>query len=103
MRAVALEPAAAAAPAVRGGERPQAAERDHEPQHGEAALEAASLGGDTDTIAAMAGAILGASAPDLLPVELVDQVLERSGLDLGPLCEALLAIRSAPSRLGRQV
>ena len=64
---------------------------------------AAELGGDTDTIAAMAGAILGASAPDLLPVELVDQVLERSGLDLGPLCEALLAIRSAPSRLGRQV
>ena len=63
---------------------------------------AAELGGDTDTIAAMAGAILGASAPDLLPVELVDQVLERSGLDLGPLCEALLAIRSAPSRLGRQ-
>ena len=39
---------------------------------------AAELGGDTDTIAAMAGAILGASAPDLLPVELVDQVLERS-------------------------
>ena len=64
---------------------------------------AAELGGDTDTIAAMAGAILGASAPDLLPVELVDQVLERSGLDLGPLCEALLAIRSAPSRLGRHV
>ena len=55
---------------------------------------AAELGGDTDTIAAMAGAILGASAPRLLPAEPVGQVLERSGLELGPLCEALLAIRS---------
>ena len=54
---------------------------------------AAELGGDTDTIAAMAGAVLGASAPHLLPVELVDQVLERSGLRLEPACEALLALR----------
>lgn len=56
---------------------------------------AAELGGDTDTIAAMAGAVLGASAPHLLPAEPVRQVLERSGLDLGPVCEALLEIRSA--------
>lgn len=55
---------------------------------------AAELGGDTDTIAAMAGAILGASAPRLLPAEPVRQVLERSELELAPVCEALLAIRS---------
>lgn len=54
---------------------------------------AAELGGDTDTIAAMAGTVLGASAPHLLPVELVDRVLERSGLRLEPVCDALLALR----------
>ena len=63
---------------------------------------AASLGGDTDTIAAMAGAILGASAPRLLPAEQVQQVLERSGLELAPVCEALLAIRSEQAHLGRR-
>ena len=59
---------------------------------------AAELGGDTDTIAAMAGAVLGASAPHLLPVELVDRVLERSGLQLEPVCEALLALRGGSGR-----
>ena len=59
---------------------------------------AAELGGDTDTIAAMAGAVLGASAPHLLPVELVDRVLERSGLRLKPVCEALLALRGGSGR-----
>ena len=63
---------------------------------------AAELGGDTDTIAAMAGAILGASAPRLLPAEQVRQVLERSGLELAPVCEALLAIRSEHAHLGRR-
>ena len=59
---------------------------------------AAELGGDTDTIAAMAGAVLGASAPHLLPVELVDRVVERSGLRLEPVCEALLALRGGSGR-----
>ena len=59
---------------------------------------AAELGGDTDTIAAMAGAVLGASAPRLLPAEPVHRVLERSDLDLGLLCEALLAIRRGAGR-----
>ena len=59
---------------------------------------AAELGGDTDTIAAMAGAVLGASAPHLLPVKLVDRVLERSGLRLEPICEALLALRGGSGR-----
>ena len=64
---------------------------------------AAELGGDTDTIAAMAGAILGASAPRLLPAEPVGQVLERSGLELGPLCEALLTIRSGGGGRSQEV
>ena len=49
-------------------------------------------------VAAMAGAVLGASVPHLLPVELVDRVVERSGLRLEPICEALLALRGGSGR-----
>ena len=59
---------------------------------------AAELGGDTDTIAAMAGAVLGASSPRLLPTEPVRQVLARSSLRLAPVCEALLTLRGGIGR-----
>ncbi len=57
---------------------------------------AASLGGDTDTIAAMLGAMLGACAGhDALPREPLDTVRRVSALDLDPLCAQLLALRAA--------
>ena len=60
---------------------------------------AASLGGDTDTIAAMAGAVLGAADPRALPADAVGQVLAVSGLDPAPACDGLLELRRAsPAR-----
>ncbi|HEU0222303.1 MAG TPA: ADP-ribosylglycohydrolase family protein [Paracoccaceae bacterium] len=63
-----------------------------------AALLAANLGGDTDTIGAiagaMAGACLGAAA---LPADAVALVTQVNRLELGPLAEALLARRAAPA------
>ena len=56
---------------------------------------AASLGGDTDTIAAMAGAVLGAADPRALPADAVGRVLAVSGLDLAPACDGLLELRRA--------
>ncbi|KQO59986.1 ADP-ribosylglycohydrolase family protein [Curtobacterium sp. Leaf261] len=56
---------------------------------------AASIGGDTDTIAAMAGAVLGAvHGPDAWPEHAVRTVVEVNGLDLHPLINGLLAIRT---------
>lgn len=56
---------------------------------------AASIGGDTDTIAAMAGAVLGAvHGPDAWPDHAVRTVVEVNGLELPPLVDGLLAIRA---------
>ena len=56
---------------------------------------AASLGGDCDTIAAMAGAICGAChGADAFPAAARATVTRVNGLDLGPLTDDLLAIRS---------
>lgn len=56
---------------------------------------AASLGGDTDTVAAMAGAVLGAlHGASAFPSAAVRQVLEVNQLDLPPLARRLLAVRA---------
>lgn len=60
-----------------------------------AALLAAGLGGDADTIGAMAGAIGGACAGlAALPAAAVATVRQVNGLDLEPLARALLALRT---------
>lgn len=57
--------------------------------------EAASVGGDTDTIAAMAGAVLGAVfGMGAWPGAAVDTVTRVNGLDLGVLADGLLALRA---------
>jgi ADP-ribosylglycohydrolase len=57
-------------------------------------LTAASLGGDSDTIAAMAGAIAGAChGLDAWPLEAVQTVRETNQLELEILAEKLLALR----------
>jgi len=56
---------------------------------------AASLGGDTDTIAAILGAMLGAcEGMTAWPRELIAQVKDVNGLDLAPLVEHLLSLRA---------
>jgi ADP-ribosylglycohydrolase len=61
-----------------------------------AALLAARLGGDSDTIAAMAGAMVGAcTGLAALPGDAVDLVREVNSLDLEPLVDDLLRLRSA--------
>jgi ADP-ribosylglycohydrolase len=63
-----------------------------------ACLLAASLGGDCDTIAAMAGAIAGAChGVTAFPPEAI-AVIDAQGLDLAPLADDLYALRSRPSR-----
>lgn len=60
----------------------------------EALCMAASLGGDTDTIAAILGAMLGAcQGLQYWPGELVALLRQVNGLDLQPLVEQLLALR----------
>ncbi|MFN3359683.1 MAG: ADP-ribosylglycohydrolase family protein [Pseudomonas sp.] len=55
---------------------------------------AASLGGDTDTIAAMLGAMLGACfGMQCWPAAMIEQVKAVNGLDLQPLVENLLKMR----------
>ncbi|HEX4832860.1 MAG TPA: ADP-ribosylglycohydrolase family protein [Trebonia sp.] len=62
----------------------------------QACLLAASLGGDSDTIAAMAGAIAGAChGVSAFPPAAVAQ-MDANGLDLASLADALLALRSRP-------
>ncbi|MDF0528763.1 ADP-ribosylglycohydrolase family protein [Tsukamurella sp. 8F] len=56
---------------------------------------AASIGGDTDTIAAIAGAVLGATSDKPpAPAEVQSRVVEVSHLDLGRIADALVALRS---------
>ncbi|MFC6337371.1 ADP-ribosylglycohydrolase [Pseudomonas sp. CCM 7891] len=60
----------------------------------EALCMAASLGGDTDTIAAMLGAMLGAClGMQCWPEAMIEQVKQVNGLDLQPLVQGLLALR----------
>ncbi|MGN7798360.1 ADP-ribosylglycohydrolase family protein [Leifsonia sp. 22587] len=54
---------------------------------------AASLGGDTDTIAAMAGAVLGATGAADWPRTALDTVRRVNALDLEPLVDGLLRVR----------
>lgn len=59
---------------------------------------AAGLGGDTDTIAAMCGAILGAQhGLSGLPADLVNAVREVNRLDLEPVVDGLLELRFSHS------
>jgi ADP-ribosylglycohydrolase len=63
----------------------------------QACLTAASLGGDSDTIAAMVGAIAGAChGIDAWPLEAVETVRETNQLDLEIVAEKLLALRTDP-------
>ncbi|HKN51534.1 MAG TPA: ADP-ribosylglycohydrolase family protein [Amycolatopsis sp.] len=55
---------------------------------------AAGLGGDTDTVAAICGAMLGAvHGTSGIPDELTETVRKVNGLDLEPLVDGLLALR----------
>lgn len=57
-------------------------------------LAAANLGGDTDTIAALAGAVLGATCgSDAFAKDDIDKVMTTSDLHLEPLVQELLLIR----------
>ena len=57
---------------------------------------AASIGGDTDTIGAVLGAMLGAcEGLDRWPVPLIAHVIEVNQLQLEPLVKALLNLRNA--------
>lgn len=60
----------------------------------EALLEAANIGGDTDSIAAIAGAMGGATG-GRLPPGAVARVVAANALDLAPVAGALVAIRAA--------
>lgn len=60
-----------------------------------ACLLAANLGGDCDTIGAIAGAVAGAvSGASALPDEALATVRSVNGLDLEPLAKSLLALRA---------
>jgi len=55
---------------------------------------AASLGGDTDTIAAILGAMLGACLGlECWPVQMIETVKAVNQLELEPLVQGLLALR----------
>ncbi|MGC7101303.1 ADP-ribosylglycohydrolase family protein [Amycolatopsis lurida] len=70
----------------------------------EALTLAAEIGGDTDTVAAMCGAILGAvHGAAVFPAELTEQVRRVNRLELEPLATALLALRELPEPGGRHV
>ncbi len=61
----------------------------------EAALAGAAGGGDTDTIAAMAGAIGGAiGGTGTFPADAIETVTRVNSLDLAPVAEGLLALRA---------
>ena len=59
----------------------------------DAILAAVNVGGDADSIAAMAGGILAARRPDTLPAEWIAIVERENKLALGPLAEQLVALR----------
>ena len=61
----------------------------------QACLTAASLGGDSDTVAAMTGAIVGAvTGADAFPPAALERIRAVNGLDLEGLAEGLLALRA---------
>lgn len=65
----------------------------------EGLLVAANLGGDTDTIAAMTGAILGAThGPQAFDPDAVTKVQHVSGVDLCPITNSLLSLRDRANR-----
>ena len=73
--------------------------RDPSPQ---ALLDAANIGGDTDTIGAIAGAILGAALGEqVLPADSLSMIEEVSHLGLQPIASELLELRDQAS-VGRQ-
>jgi ADP-ribosylglycohydrolase len=56
---------------------------------------AASLGGDTDTIAGILGAMLGAcQGLSAWPADMIDRIKTVNALELAPLVEGLLALRA---------
>jgi ADP-ribosylglycohydrolase len=60
---------------------------------------AASAGGDTDTIAAIAGAVAGATdGMSAWPAGIVQRIEQVNGLDLAPIASALLQLRSRRAR-----
>ncbi|HEY8913338.1 ADP-ribosylglycohydrolase family protein, partial [Lacisediminihabitans sp.] len=60
----------------------------------QACLAAASLGGDSDTVAAMVGAVAGAThGTAAFPLEARETVDRVNGLRLDPVVDALLALR----------
>jgi ADP-ribosylglycohydrolase len=62
---------------------------------------AAGLGGDSDTVAAMAGAVGGAvSGLGGFPAEAVALVRDVNGLDLGPVADDLLRLRAGAAANG---
>lgn len=61
---------------------------------------AAGLGGDTDTIAAMTGAVLGATRGAVWPGAELAELRRVNELDLTPLVRDLLALRDRASRDG---
>ncbi|WP_211303200.1 ADP-ribosylglycohydrolase family protein, partial [Streptomyces milbemycinicus] len=63
-----------------------------------ACLLAANLGGDCDTIGAIAGAMAGSvSGASGLPADALATLRSVNGLDLEPLATALLALRAGPA------
>jgi ADP-ribosylglycohydrolase len=69
--------------------------RTHRDDPWAACAQAASLGGDADTIAAIAGAMVGAHAgAAALPAGAVRDVRDVNGLDLEPLARDLLELRA---------
>ena len=60
----------------------------------QALLDAANIGGDTDSIGAIAGAMGGATG-GRLPSGAVAQVMAANALDLAPVARALVAVRHA--------
>ncbi|MFT8592010.1 MAG: ADP-ribosylglycohydrolase family protein [Bifidobacterium sp.] len=59
-----------------------------------ALLAAANIGGDTDTIASIAGGILGASSgTEAFPKEFTEQVSMVSNLNLAPIADSLVDLR----------
>ncbi len=68
----------------------------------QALLDAANIGGDTDTIGAIAGAILGAAlGVEVLPADRLSMIEEVSHLGLQPIASKLLELRDQ-ALLGRQ-
>ena len=62
----------------------------------QACLTAAGLGGDTDTIAALAGAIVGSTAGvDRLPAVAIERIRRVNDLDLEGVASGLLALRAS--------